>query len=214
MNVFHQLIINKNRLIEKWLRKFLNFLLVDQLHNSKIIYYLTSAKSKVNLPNLLSYLRGLSIIPIWQLLKNQDYQSALIIFFIGILFDLLDGPLARTLNCVSGYGKLLDPLMDKIIFFTILIYFYQGINSIIFYSLIISETALIVHPGLILYLKKKIAGANTFGKYKMVCQSLAIIILLINPYHYPIVNIVNFFLFVAALLSILSFIGHFKKLTA
>lgn len=214
MNVFNQLIINKNRLIEKWLRKFLKFLLVDQPNNSKIIYYLTSAKSKFNLPNLLSYLRGLSIIPIWQSLENQDYQLALIIFFIGILFDLLDGPLARTLKCVSEYGKLIDPLMDKMIFFTILIYFYPVINSIIFYSLIISETVLIVHPGLILYIKKKIAGANIFGKYKMNCQSLAIIILLISPHNYLIVNIVNFFLFVAALLSILSFIGHLKKLTA
>ncbi len=211
-NIFMNIIQEKNRIIEGWLKihitKWLSVL--PKSAND----HLTSAKSLINLPNILSYLRGILIIPMLMLIYDQQYFGALIIFFIGILLDLLDGVIARALNCVSDYGKLLDPLMDKVIFFAIVIAFFNEINIIIFTSLAVSEGLLIIHPGYKLYLEKKISGSNIYGKYKMNVQALAVIILLINP-HVPIyIYATNIVLAMAAVLSILSFIGHLKKLAA
>jgi CDP-diacylglycerol--glycerol-3-phosphate 3-phosphatidyltransferase len=42
-----------------------------------------------------------------------DY--AFIIFVIAGLTDVIDGPLARKLNVASKFGRMLDPLIDKIL---------------------------------------------------------------------------------------------------
>lgn len=213
MELFKNIIAWKNRFIENLI---LNIFAgsIGQSLNHKLLNNLTSAKSLVNLPNIFSYLRGIMIIPLWILIKNQLYLGALIIFIVGVFLDLLDGPISRALNCVSEFGKFLDPLMDKLIFFTVLIAFYQLINSFIFFSLVISEGLLIIHPGLKLFLEKKLSGANIYGKYKMTVQTIAIITLLINPYSNTIIIGTNLLLAIATLLSMLSFYGHWKSLTA
>jgi len=212
VSVFMNIIQEKNRIIESWLKiHIIKWLLALPKHAND---QLTSARSLLNLPNILSYLRGILIIPMLMLIYDQQYFGALLIFLVGMFLDFIDGPMARALNCVSDFGKLLDPLMDKLIFFAVLIAFFQEVNLIIFISLTVSEGLLILHPGIKLYLDKKISGANIFGKYKMNFQTAAVILLLINPHSPKIVFTVNLILIGAAFLSILSFIGHLKKLTA
>lgn len=212
MGIFMEIIQKKNRLVEDWLNDYLTKWLPK--FSSHLNFHLTSAKSLINLPNILSYLRGILIIPMLMLIADRQYLGALLIFLVGMFLDFLDGPMARALNCVSDFGKLLDPFMDKVIFFAVLIAFFSKINLIIFASLAISEFLLILHPGIKLYLDKKIAGANIFGKYKMAIQMIALLILFLNPHSEKNILIVNLILVVATILSIFSFIGHLKKLTA
>jgi CDP-diacylglycerol---glycerol-3-phosphate 3-phosphatidyltransferase len=215
MNIFRQTIIWKNHLIEEPLKKWLDgYLRQKQKVNNRLVAHLTSAKSLINLPNILSYIRGLLIFPMISSINDHQYLSALIIFIIGMILDLLDGPIARALNCVSDFGKLLDPLMDKIIFFAVMIAFYYEINHIIFYSLLTTEIMLIIHPGYKLYTDKKISGANVYGKYKMNVQAIAVVILLLNPHATAYIITANLVLVIAAALSVLSFIGHLKSQTA
>jgi CDP-diacylglycerol--glycerol-3-phosphate 3-phosphatidyltransferase len=213
MNLFKAIIAWKNRFIEGIIHKLFIGSWSQSL-NLKLSENLTSAKSLINLPNIFSYLRGLMIIPLWILIINEFYFSALSVFFVGVILDFLDGPISRALGCASEFGKFLDPLMDKLIFFTVLIAFYQLINPIIFFSLVITESFLIIHPGIKLFIEKKISGANVYGKYKMTVQTIAIITLLINPSSALIVLSTNILLAIASTLSILSFYGHLKNLTA
>ena len=212
MDPFMEIIRKKNLLLENFIRYLLSERTYITPHYLQRLLF--TANSPLNLANLFSYLRGILIIPMLMLIQDQQYFGALVIFLMGMLMDLLDGPLARALDLVSEFGKLLDPLMDKLIFFAVLIAFYPKIHKIIFFSLVITELSLIIYPGIILYLEKKISGANSFGKYKMNVMTLAIIVLLINPQAPSWLLVVNFILALAAILSILSFIGHLKKLTA
>jgi len=68
-----------------------------------------------HIPNLLTIMRLISIIPILLLLHDQQYFAAFLIFFIAGITDGLDGWLARRYQWQSMLGSILDPLADKLI---------------------------------------------------------------------------------------------------
>ena len=69
----------------------------------------------LTIPNLVSGLRVLAVPYFWYVLLGQDRVglAAALIFVIGAT-DWIDGYLARRLNQMSEFGKLLDPLADRL----------------------------------------------------------------------------------------------------
>ncbi|HZS47919.1 MAG TPA: CDP-alcohol phosphatidyltransferase family protein [Blastocatellia bacterium] len=67
------------------------------------------------LPNLITLVRIL-LLPVflWKVWQN-DFRSAIIIFFIAGISDGLDGLLARRLKQFSKLGEKLDPIADKLL---------------------------------------------------------------------------------------------------
>jgi cardiolipin synthase len=73
------------------------------------------AASWRTLPNVLTFLRILLIVPFGYYLVRADDLRALAIFVIAGITDTLDGNLARWLNQQSKLGRLLDPIADKLL---------------------------------------------------------------------------------------------------
>ncbi len=74
----------------------------------------------MNLPNALTVLR-MALIPVFAGLYLQDAQiAALVVYVAAALTDALDGYLARRMNQVTAFGKLCDPLADKLMQLTML----------------------------------------------------------------------------------------------
>ncbi len=71
-------------------------------------------KDILTVPNVLSFLRILLITPFMIFFLNGEYVWASIMIVISGLSDCVDGFLARKLNQVSEFGKLLDPVADKL----------------------------------------------------------------------------------------------------
>ncbi len=68
-----------------------------------------------NVPNILTMLRLLLIPIYWVLMMVRNNETAaLIVFVTASLTDLLDGYVARHYNQVTDWGKLFDPLADKL----------------------------------------------------------------------------------------------------
>ena len=94
------------------------------------------------MPNILTSLRLVSpiyFIIIIFIFKNPSTQ-ALILLYIFILLsitDYLDGFLARKLNITSNYGKVFDPISDKVLTSTALLYLCSIDNKIIIPSILI-----------------------------------------------------------------------------
>ncbi len=81
------------------------------------------AKDVLLLPNLLSLSRMLFALPaVYLILFHSTPQNDLIaaaLVGVALLSDVLDGLAARTLNMISDLGKILDPVIDKLIVFLI-----------------------------------------------------------------------------------------------
>ena len=66
-----------------------------------------------HIPNIISILRILLVIPIMVLLSREAYSLVLLLFAVAGISDGLDGYLARRYNWHSRLGALLDPIGDK-----------------------------------------------------------------------------------------------------
>lgn len=83
----------------------------------------------INIPNLLTLFRIVSILPIIYLHKNGESTASLILLAIGLLTDFFDGHLARRLHQETHFGAIFDPIADKMV--AIGFYSYLAYESLI-----------------------------------------------------------------------------------
>jgi len=67
------------------------------------------------IPNMLTVMRLLLVLPLVLLLLSEQYGIALTVFVIAGLSDGLDGLLAKQFGWVSKFGSIADPLADKLL---------------------------------------------------------------------------------------------------
>ncbi|MGB2580508.1 MAG: CDP-alcohol phosphatidyltransferase family protein [Minisyncoccia bacterium] len=140
-------------------------------------------------PNIVSWLRFASVPFIGYFLWAGSYSVALPLFFISAFSDAIDGSLARTRNLVSTFGKMFDPLADKLLISTAVIILVPRYNSWgIVFAIVAIELTLIASA----YVQKRYYGktiqAENAGKIKMISQSLGVGALLL----YAVWNIAVF----------------------
>lgn len=67
------------------------------------------------LPNLISLLRIILVVPVVWALLETDFVTALVLFAVAGFSDALDGFLAKHFHWESRLGSILDPLADKLL---------------------------------------------------------------------------------------------------
>ena len=155
----------------------------------------------MNIPNTLTVIRFL-LIPIFgYYLYNEQFLIAACIFVVAGATDIADGYVARKYNMVTDWGKIADPLADKLIQITalILLTVQQRITIVILIIVIAKE--ILMGIGSILFIKehKKVVGANWYGKLATVVLFIAIMFTLFRvPYN-------EIFIFIAVLVTLFAF---------
>jgi len=136
--------------------------------------------------NLLSLIRLLSAFPLWFLfdsLENINTRYTILGFaFLGIATDYLDGYLARKYNQVTEFGKILDPIADKVIVGVVVIKFFilKEIPDYFFY-MVIGRDILIFLGGIFLTTKiGKVLPSNMIGKITVTVLSLLLILIILQ----------------------------------
>ena len=139
-----------------------------------------------NSSNSLSFLRLLLVIPAWFAFNNFDenlarYSVAAIGVFAAIT-DILDGYLARKLNQITEFGKIIDPLADKVlIVFVVLNLFLIGEIPDYYFYMIVARDLLILTGGLIVSKKLgKVLPSDYIGKATVLAISFTLLMILLN----------------------------------
>lgn len=148
---------------------------------------------KLNLPNILVLVR-LALVPIIILLllfpaKGEQifdgnitfvWTDALAgaLFIIASITDFVDGWYARKYNQVTTFGKLFDPLADKILVNSVLILFAaRGIVPIWFVIIFIARDILVDGLRMMLASNGTVLAADRWGKLKTIFQMVGLSIL-------------------------------------
>ena len=130
----------------------------------------------MNIANILTLIR-LVLVPFFAVsFLYNNYLVAIVIFVVCGITDFVDGYIARKYEMVTEFGKLMDPLADKVLQITalVLITYKWQIDLIIVVVFGIKELVMLL-GSTFLYRKKVVVFSNWYGKAATVILFLAII---------------------------------------
>ncbi|MBP1569691.1 MAG: CDP-diacylglycerol--glycerol-3-phosphate 3-phosphatidyltransferase [Oscillospiraceae bacterium] len=137
----------------------------------------------MNLPNILTLLRVV-MIPLFVaafLTGGISDWITLALFALAAITDALDGYIARKQNLVTDFGKLMDPLADKLMVMAAFVCFtYAELLHPAVTIIIMSREFLVTGVRMLATSKGKVIAADIWGKLKTVFQDIAIILILIK----------------------------------
>ena len=141
----------------------------------------------MNLPNKLTVSRLiLTAFFLMALLFDFPfhYTVALVLFVAASLTDLFDGIIARRRNLLTDFGKLMDPLADKVLICSAFIAFIELDWMPAWMAiLIVARELAITGLRLLAASKNLVLAAERQGKNKTISQITAIIALLVTHSH-------------------------------
>lgn len=160
--------------------------------------------------NLISIFRLLMAIPFWILFDYYSEPNINLIILSLCLFaaftDILDGFLARKLNQVTEFGKIIDPLADKVAMAIVVIrLFMAGEISTFFFILLIARDSLIFLGGIFVSKKiNKVLPSNILGKITVLVIGLFVILTLAQINREGIFYILVYYLSITLMLASLA----------
>lgn len=137
----------------------------------------------MNLPNKLTIVR-IVLTPVFLLLFTTDfiphhYVFALIVFVAASLTDFADGRIARKHNLVTNFGKIADPIADKILTTAILLCFMMnGLCDVWVIMIILTREFTVSAVRITAASQGAVIPANIFGKIKTASQMIFSIFIL------------------------------------
>ena len=134
-----------------------------------------------HIPNILTIIRFLLIPIILIYIFTGNYILALVVFTISALTDIADGFIARKFNLVSNFGKLMDPLADKLTqIATLTSLVIKDIIPIWILIIVISKEFIMICGASFLYGKDVVVYSKWYGKLSTVLLYIAIVFSLLT----------------------------------
>ena len=117
------------------------------------------------IPNVLTIIR-MVLIPVFVVLFFKGYKmAALAVFCAASLTDMLDGYLARKLNQITDFGKLFDPLADKLMVLTAMVcQTFWGPLPLVAVIIVALKELVMVLGGVFMLSKNVVVYSNYVGK--------------------------------------------------
>lgn len=168
-----------------------------------------STGNKINIANILTIFRMLLIFPavlfVFTLLPFHLIY-AFFIFVLAAYTDYLDGKIAREYGHITDFGKIMDPLADKLMVISVLVSFCV-LNFCPWLPVIliaVRETLITIVRFFILKNDKKVIAANKWGKFKTLSQiTVVCFIFLFNILNESIFLPQNIFIFLNSVSTVL-----------
>ena len=165
-----------------------------------------------NIPNILTIIRILLIPFILDAIYKGNYILGIVLFTISGITDVLDGFIARKFNLISNFGKLIDPLADKLTQIAVLMALvYTKIIPLWILVIVIVKELIMVIGASFLYGKDLVVSSKWYGKVATVLFYLAIASsLLIRQFNFNYYfDIIIYYM--ALVMTIFSLVMYFRE---
>ena len=132
------------------------------------------------LPNALTALR-LLLVPVigFAYLENNGTSWLVVtLFFLAGRSDYVDGKVARSTGAITEFGKLWDPIADKLVIGTALVLLTIDLIIPLIVTVLILTREIAVTVARIVSLKHGVLAADRGGKLKTMLQGFALLFLL------------------------------------
>lgn len=157
---------------------------------------------RLNIPNRLTLIR-VAMVPVCMLVillgpsPLPDTWSRILgaaIFVLTALTDMLDGMIARARGLITDFGKLMDPLADKMLVLGVLLALivryredtvFCTVLMIVTFIVLLRELAVTSLRLVVASKENIVVAANWMGKAKTVTQIVTILVLLLEPIVLP-----------------------------
>ncbi|MDD7218431.1 MAG: CDP-alcohol phosphatidyltransferase family protein [Clostridia bacterium] len=144
-------------------------------------------KELFSIPNLMGYFRIL-MLPVFLVCYHRaetpkDFVFTFLILGVIFLSDALDGYVARKYNMVTNFGKILDPVADKLVQGTLALAVASRhpLMKVFFLVFIIKEAYMAIMGLYLIKAKSSLNGAQWFGKICTAVIDIGVLILLFIP---------------------------------
>lgn len=129
-----------------------------------------------HVPNILTLIRFFLIPFILYFILTQQYIAAVVMLTVSGLTDVLDGIIARKFNCITNFGKLIDPLADKTTQISILAALtFKGIIPLWMLLIVFVKEFAMIAGASFLYGKELVVSSKWYGKLATVLFYIAIV---------------------------------------
>lgn len=178
-----------------------------------------SIKKNLTIPNFLSFIRIVVIVPLIRFLLNENYIAAGLTMLISGVSDMFDGLIARKFNQVTQLGKILDPIADKLTLIAVVICINILYPSVTLFVIVLFCKELLMLCGgcLLLKLKIKPPAAKWYGKVSTAIFYTAVVTVVLlkavwNITNKPLIVILFSITTIAMLFSLVNYSIIFFKL--
>lgn len=178
----------------------------------------------MNLPNKLTVIR-MVLTPIFLVVFMAPfipyhYFIGLAVYAAGCITDFLDGKIARKYKLITTFGKLADPVADKMLTTAALLALMDaGFCSIYIVFIVLTREFAVTSIRLAASAQGVVIPANIWGKLKTVAQMVSTILIMlfmalqeaaVVPDAFPLSVISSVLLWITAVLAVISGIIYIK----
>lgn len=135
-----------------------------------------------HIPNIISVIRILLVIPTAYALWQHHYTQALVLMSVAGVSDAIDGAIARRFNWMSELGKALDPIADKLLVGVMIVVFTLQGHLPLWVALIVLSRDVIILAGAAIYRRwfERVGFNPTFlSKINTAIQIVTLVLLLV-----------------------------------
>ncbi|UCD37536.1 MAG: CDP-alcohol phosphatidyltransferase family protein [Fidelibacterota bacterium] len=164
----------------------------------------------VTVSNALSLFRAFLSIPLVWALEVDHLQAVLVMILLAVLSDFFDGYLARRAHTITDVGKMLDPIADKIIMLSVMIFLiFDPERQFPIFFFVLLGIRDITLSNIATYLMNRssvVFQSNLTGKWFSSATALAMIL-----YVLKLTDIGFWVLMIATLLLLISWYSYFRR---